>query len=146
MRIRTKVASALSAFGLTAAALAMGGTPAQATASSNCDPVSFGPMCYYFHSGYTGGRAGIVPAVNDLYSWTFSGGTGSNTGNGQAVANNSGSGSNRDRTCTSLTWPHVGGSAGGGNALVLSPYPLSGYQNSTLGALNNDNRSLAWRC
>jgi hypothetical protein len=121
--------------------LALTAIPAQATtASSDCSARAYGPMCFYYHSSYTGARAGIVPAVDDLYSYTFS-----NTGDGagKAVANDAGSGINDDSACAAQIWSHVNGT---GTVLVLQRYGHVGDRSSTLGALNNNNRSLRWDC
>lgn len=141
MSVRTRMAAVLGTAAIAGAGVLFAAAPASAATSADCNPRDFGPMCYFFHSNYGGARAGIVSAVDDLYAWTFAPGTGS--GAGQAVANNSGSGSNRDSHCQSQTWSHVNGT---GNVLTLTRYAVAGYQNPTLGQLNNDNRSLRWLC
>jgi hypothetical protein len=123
-------------------------SPASAAlqSNSNCSPYAYGPMCYYYRSGQAGARAGIVNPVDDLYTWMFSGDCGTaSCGSGAPVANAAGSGRNADTVCLATTWEHVGGSAGGGASITLSPYGQAGYQNN-LGALHNNNRSLRWSC
>ena len=143
MRVSSRLAAAVMAAGLTTAGLAVTSAPAFAQADSDCTARISGPMCYYYRSSYGGARAGITIQTPDLAVWTFSG---HSDGNGRNVANNAGSGSNRDKRCTATTWEHVGGPAGGGSSIKLNPYGKSGYQHSTLGALNNNNRSLYWNC
>ena len=140
---KRRIASVALTTGLVAAGLLSSPSPALAVSNSNCAPYLLqGPMCYYYHSYYDGARAAIASTVNDLYTWTFADGDGAGT----YVANNAGSGRNYDDRCTAVTWEHVGGAAGGGASIALKPYLVSGWQSATLGALNNNNRSLAWKC
>ena len=143
MRTTSKLAGAAMVVAVTAAGLAALPSAAFAVSNSNCTDADVGgTMCYYYHSNYVGALAAISVEVDDLYTWTFSGSSGgSSDGKGKAVANDAGSGRNRDTHCTAVTWEHVGGAAGGGAHLSLARF---GGQSATLGALNNNNRSLAW--
>ncbi|SCL15218.1 hypothetical protein GA0070624_0654 [Micromonospora rhizosphaerae] len=125
---------------LGAALVALPASPASATtASSNCTPAAYGPMCYYYKSYYGGARAAINGWVNDLYAYEFS-----NTGTGayQDVANNAGSGVNADTRCVARIWEHV---AQTGRVKDLNYNGYIGDRDSTLDELNNNNRSQSWR-
>lgn len=120
--------------------VALPASPASATtASSDCSARAYGPMCYYYASGYTGARAAINGWVNDLYAWEFS-----NTGSGRYtdVANNAGSGINVDRNCVAQIWEHTGQT---GRVKELNWNGYIGDRDSTLDELNNNNRSQGWR-
>src|SRR5262245_51463797 len=66
------------------------------TADACGDWKPFGAMCYFFRSNYQGAEAGFVPDMPDLLNptrWLF---RSPGAGAGQEVANNAGSGQNRD--------------------------------------------------
>jgi hypothetical protein len=133
---RTTVAVAL----IGAGAIALTATPALATtASGNCTVAAYGPMCFYYHSSYTGARAAINGTVGDLYSYTFSN---TGDGSGKAVANDAGSGINVDTKCVARIWEHVNST---GAVLDLNYNGYIGDRDPTLDNLNNNNRSLSWR-
>ena len=137
--MRTSLAAAAMVVGVTASGLAALPGPAFAATSHDCTDADVGgTMCYYYRSNYGGARAGISVEVSDLYTWVFAY---NSDGNGKPVANDAGSGRNDSQHCTAVTWEHVGGPAGGGAHLSLAPY---GGKSATLGALNNNNRSLYW--
>jgi len=66
-----------------------------------------GPMCYFCQSNYRGAQAGLIPNIPDLLSptrWLF---RGPGAGAGTQVANNAGSGHNRDSVCTYRIYARV---------------------------------------
>lgn len=94
-----------------------------------------GPMCYFWASSYGGAQAGFVYNKPDLinpHTWRFNQpGLG---GSGQQVANNAGSGHNRDSVCTVTIYY---GANYATPSITLGP----GLSHPTLGAVNNNNRS-----
>jgi hypothetical protein len=143
MRMGSRFGRSAAVIGMVGAGVvALTAVPAQAatTASSDCSARAYGPMCFYYHSSYTGARAAIVPAVDDLYSYLFSN---TGDGHGKAVANNAGSGINDDRTCAAILYEHVNGT---GRYIVLSRNGHTGDRSTTLGIINNNDRSMRWDC
>ena len=115
-----------------------GASPASVTGDQTAeycgDPRPFGAMCYFFRSNYGGAQAGFVPDVPDLLfptRWLF---PAPGDGAGQQVANNAGSGHNRDTSCNVTIYFHANYT---GDSITL----IRGTSHPTLGVVNNENRS-----
>ncbi|MET8257739.1 hypothetical protein [Micromonospora sp. NPDC005205] len=114
----------------------MAAAPAQATTTHS--PCTWGDMCYYFASNYSGAQTGVwdynVPDLASPAVYFRGGGSGS----GQRLWNNAGSGYNADEyNCVAVYFNQNYGTP----ALYLARYGQSGFSSTTLGVVNNDNRS-----
>jgi hypothetical protein len=139
-----RVAVAFAAMAMSAIAGLAVASPAQATDVNNyCySGTPNGDMCYWYQSSFGGAKAGLWQAVPDLLNpkVLF---PGPGTGTGHQIANDAGSGANYDTGC----WPTIWYAANyTGSHLTLAKYGLAGWYSTTLGVVNNNNRSQNWGC
>jgi hypothetical protein len=144
VKLRRAALTAAAAASLVGSVM-LGTGPASAITAGNCLEGSGGSgyMCYYYHSSYNGAEEGVAGKDNDFTSpgvyFRFANDvTGSTSGEGQGVWNDAGSGANFRTDCKAHIYSAVNET---GSELTLSAYPNSGFDNSSLGALNNNNRS-----
>jgi len=109
--------------------------PAQAEQGSS--PCQWYEMCYWYQSNYGGAQTSVLWGVWDLASppFYFHGG---GAGSGTQLWNNAGSGANYDPDyCVGVYYSQGWGTP----ALYLAPWGYCCWWSSTLGPVNNNNRS-----
>ncbi|NUT21079.1 MAG: hypothetical protein HOV77_18010 [Hamadaea sp.] len=140
--IKRAAATIMVALGVAAGTLAIAQPASAAPANYYCN---YGPSqdnCYFYYSHMAGAQGGILPAVADLTTYTFSSSQ-TAPGAGAVLGANSMSGINGDSVNCVHIWSAVNYT---GNQLFLNKYGVGVYTSYDFGVVSNANRSQSWGC